>query len=71
MLIKMTHPAAGTFRMVGSPYHLERTPVETYEAPPELGADTAEVLKETLGWSPEAIEAGVQSGGISLGSPTD
>lgn len=61
MLVDMEHPVAGAFKMVGSPYHLNRTPVEEYRSPPELGADTAAVLRDELGWSQEAITAAVRS----------
>jgi crotonobetainyl-CoA:carnitine CoA-transferase CaiB-like acyl-CoA transferase len=48
MLISMLHPTVGAFDMVGSPYHLSRTPVERYQTPPLLGADTDAVLRDAL-----------------------
>ena len=40
------HPAAGPLRLVGSPLHLSRTPVEPPTPPPCLGQHTEEVLAE-------------------------
>jgi crotonobetainyl-CoA:carnitine CoA-transferase CaiB-like acyl-CoA transferase len=68
MLVEMTHPQAGTFEMVGSPYHLDRTPVERYEAAPLLGADTREVLDSVLGWSEVRIDQAAQAGAIGTGA---
>ncbi len=57
MLIEMTHPVAGSFQMVGSPYHFSRTPVRSPEAAPVLGADTDAILGEVLGMDQSAIDA--------------
>jgi len=67
MLVEMNHPVAGAFQMVGSPYHLGRTPVEEYVAAPTLGADTREVLSAVLGWTEEQIVAAQQGGAIEAG----
>jgi len=68
MLVEMNHPVAGAFQMVGSPYHLDRTPVERYEAAPRLGADTRAVLGSVLGWTEERIEQARLSGAIEAES---
>ena len=67
MLVEMTHPVAGAFQMVGSPYHLGRTPVEEYVAAPTLGADTRSVLSGVLGWTEEQIAVAHQEGAIEAG----
>jgi crotonobetainyl-CoA:carnitine CoA-transferase CaiB-like acyl-CoA transferase len=55
MLVRMDHPVAGPFEAVASPYHLDRTPVADYQAPPVLGADTDRVLKGELGMTADEI----------------
>ena len=55
MLITMQHPTVGAFQGVGSPYHLDRTPVSEYTPPPLLGADTEELLREELSLSDEEL----------------
>lgn len=57
MLVTMQHAVGGPFQAVGSPYHLDRTPVEDYAAPPLLGADTDAVLGAELGLTPERLAA--------------
>lgn len=64
MLATMHHATAGAFQAVASPYHLDRTPVTEYAAPPTLGADTDAVLGEALGLDPEAIAALRTSGAV-------
>ncbi|MHA1165613.1 MAG: CaiB/BaiF CoA transferase family protein [Alphaproteobacteria bacterium] len=52
--------------VTGYPVKMSRTPATTRRAPPPLGADTAQVLREELGLSDEELEdlkkAGVVSG---------
>jgi len=55
MLATMHHATAGPFQAVASPYHLDRTPVTEYQAPPTLGADTDAVLGSELGLTPLEI----------------
>lgn len=55
MLATMHHATAGTFQAVASPYHLDRTPVTDYAAPPLLGVDTDAVLTEQLGLDADAL----------------
>ena len=64
MLITMQHPTVGAFEMIGSPYHLDRTPVAEYSAPPLLGADTDGVLREHLGLDDAAIAALRDAGAV-------
>ena len=46
MTVEMPHPLAGPVRLVASPMKLSATPVRYRRAPPLLGADTDEVLRE-------------------------
>ncbi len=55
MLITMQHPTVGAFQAVGSPYHLDRTPVAEYAPPPLLGADTEGLLKDELALSDDEV----------------
>jgi crotonobetainyl-CoA:carnitine CoA-transferase CaiB-like acyl-CoA transferase len=50
MVVKMPHPAmgGGEVPMVASPLRFSETPVTYRNAPPVLGADTEEVLREVL-----------------------
>lgn len=64
MLVTMNHPVAGPFQGVGSPYRFSETPVERYDAAPELGADTDAVLGEQLGLSPAELATLRSSGAI-------
>ena len=63
MLVRMHHPVAGPFEAVASPYHLDRTPVTSYQAPPVLGADTDLILATELGLTAEEI-AGLRASGV-------
>ncbi|MGH8797007.1 MAG: CaiB/BaiF CoA transferase family protein [Caldimonas sp.] len=46
MTVEIAHPRAGTVRVIASPIKLSATPVRYRRAPPLLGADTDEVLRE-------------------------
>lgn len=47
--IAMAHPAAGEVELIASPMRLSRTPVSYRAAPPCLGADQSEVIRDWLG----------------------
>ena len=55
MLVEMEHPAAGKYRVVGSPMKLSETPVRYKTPPPRLGEHTEEVLREILGYEQAQI----------------
>jgi len=64
MVVELPHPTAGTAKLVGNPIKLSRTPVEYRNAPPLLGEQTEEVLREILGYSEEEIGR-LRSGGVT------
>ncbi|MBU3621582.1 CaiB/BaiF CoA-transferase family protein [Polynucleobacter sp. CS-Odin-A6] len=61
--IEVSHPTAGSMKLVGSPMRLSETPVEVRMAPPTLGQHTQEILLERLKLDPEAIVA-LQAKGV-------
>ena len=40
------HPDMGTIKLLGTPVHLSKAPLEKRFAPPKLGEHTDEILKE-------------------------
>lgn len=46
--VELEHPVYGSLDLIRSPLRFSRTPVQ-HRIPPELGADTADVLREELG----------------------
>jgi formyl-CoA transferase len=63
MVVPMSHPAAGTIRVLGSPLHLSDTPASQRTAPPTLGQHTDAVLRNDLGLSPDAVDD-LRAGGV-------
>lgn len=54
MVVEIDHPVAGVMRMLGLPLRFDRTPAAIRIPPPDLGADSAEVLAE-VGVGPEEL----------------
>jgi crotonobetainyl-CoA:carnitine CoA-transferase CaiB-like acyl-CoA transferase len=50
------HPQFGDIPMLANALRFSQTPVDTYNAPPELGADTRNVLRERLGLDAAACD---------------
>ena len=62
--IELDHPQMGTVPQVKTPIKYSKTELEYNRAPPMLGADTVEVLKEN-GWSDEDISGYIARGIIT------
>ena len=56
MQFSMEHPVGGTIPLVASPMRFSDTPVQYRTAPPPLGHDTREVLKETLALNDQQLD---------------
>ncbi len=56
MLTQVSHPTAGTLRLVKSPIRFSQTPVNEPTAPPLLGQHTETVLRNVLGYDTARIE---------------
>lgn len=67
MRISVAHPLADTVDLIGNPLHLSSTPVDCGRAPPLLGADTADVLRDNLGLDENALSSLAKDGVIELG----
>ena len=57
MKVTIDDPRSGTLDLVANPLRFSKTPVRHYAAPPELGADSDEVLGGWLGLPEERIAA--------------
>ena len=53
--LDLPHPATGSVPSVANPIRYSATPIAYRSAPPMLGADTDEILRETLGVTPDEI----------------
>jgi formyl-CoA transferase len=53
--VSVEHPTVGTWRMVGTPWRIDREPFQVRRPPPRLGEHTAEVLSEVAGFSEEQL----------------
>jgi crotonobetainyl-CoA:carnitine CoA-transferase CaiB-like acyl-CoA transferase len=53
--IELEHPSAGRVPLVASPMRFSATPLEYKRAPPTLGQDTDEILRDILGMDAPAI----------------
>ena len=55
--VKVKHPLREELSILASPMKFSETPIEDYCAPPMLGANTDEVLKELLGMNDATLSA--------------
>lgn len=55
MILEAEHATCGTVKMAGFPVTLSDTPATLRSAPPVLGADTEDVLREYLGLDAAAV----------------
>jgi crotonobetainyl-CoA:carnitine CoA-transferase CaiB-like acyl-CoA transferase len=67
MVVEMAHPAAGAFRLLGTPVRLHGTPPRERVFAPELGAHTREVLLE-FGYSAAQVD-NLESRGVVRTAP--
>jgi crotonobetainyl-CoA:carnitine CoA-transferase CaiB-like acyl-CoA transferase len=56
MVAEMPHASAGTVKAIKSAVQMSGTPLDSYVAPPKLGAHTREVLTELLGYSARDVD---------------
>ena len=63
MRTQALHSSLGEINLLGSPLKLSETPGEVRRAPPVLGEDTDQVLREVLGYDDSAISA-LQAAGV-------
>ena len=63
MRTQALHSSLGEVNLLGSPLKLSETPGEVRRAPPVLGEDTDQVLREVLGYEDSAISA-LQADGV-------
>ncbi len=54
MVFEMEHPRLGKIKQLGFPIKMSETPAQAKQAPPDLGDNTDEIIKQ-LGYSPEEI----------------
>jgi len=68
MLVEMSHQAAGTIRVTGSPVRLDGAPARATLPPPTLGEDSRRLLLEA-GLSDSQVERIASDRAVVLGSP--
>ena len=73
MRVELASPIAGSgaVSLVGSPLNLSRTPVTYRHAPPGVGQDGAEVLRDWLALDDAEIEGLVRARAVGLATSTD
>jgi crotonobetainyl-CoA:carnitine CoA-transferase CaiB-like acyl-CoA transferase len=67
MRIEVDHPLAETADLIGNPLNMSGTPVDCSRAPPLLGADTQEVLRDRLGLDDATLSSLAEKGVIAMG----
>jgi crotonobetainyl-CoA:carnitine CoA-transferase CaiB-like acyl-CoA transferase len=55
MVWELHNEVAGTYKMIGNPMGFKKTPISSSKGAPTLGEDTAEILKDKLGYSDKKI----------------
>ena len=60
MVVELPHSSGQTVRLVRSPLNFSASPV-THQAPPRLGEQSLQALREELGLSEEQVARGVVS----------
>jgi len=57
MIIEVSHPHAGSFKVVNTPFKFSRTPCRAERASPDLGEHTEGIMAELLGMSKQEIDS--------------
>jgi formyl-CoA transferase len=63
LVMELEHPAVGPMRVAGAPYHFNGEAIRARYAPPLLGQQSTEILRE-LGYDDDAINAMISSGAV-------
>jgi crotonobetainyl-CoA:carnitine CoA-transferase CaiB-like acyl-CoA transferase len=71
MIATIDHPDAGPVRMPAPPLRMSGTPASIRSAPPRLGADTDEAMREWSGWSDERVDAARARGAFGVPARED
>jgi len=71
MIVSVEDDAGNEVRLPAPPVRLSATPPSIRRAPPRLGADTDDALREWLGWSPERIEEAHAAGTFGEEQPEE
>jgi crotonobetainyl-CoA:carnitine CoA-transferase CaiB-like acyl-CoA transferase len=66
MLVEVEHPRAGTVRLQGSPFRIDRSAARAKGVPPSLGEHTREILMGQ-GWSGERVDDLARAGSLVAG----
>ncbi len=69
MCITLPHPEAGEVKLVGNPIKMSATPAQYSAAPPTLGQDTEQILRELLQYPAEKITQLAELGVVSIAVP--
>ncbi len=62
--VSIEHPASGRIDVLRNPIRMSETPIQRYGAPPSLGGQTAQILADVLGRSPQQIQRLAERGVI-------
>jgi formyl-CoA transferase len=68
LVLEVEHPTIGALELSGAPYHFDGEPVRARQAPPLLGEQTKEVLREA-GYSDDEIAELIASGAAQSTKP--
>jgi crotonobetainyl-CoA:carnitine CoA-transferase CaiB-like acyl-CoA transferase len=71
MITEQPHPGLGSVRTTRIPVQLSGTPASIRRGAPPLGADTADILRERLGYDSDRIDRLAGTGAVSLGAAPD
>ena len=64
MVVPVAHPISPTLPLIANPIRFSETPLNRYDAPPQLGEHTEAVLRDVLGCTDDEIQALKQANAI-------